>query len=293
MAEGEADVTLEATKTVAPIGASAIAGPAAGAAVGGLVNIGGGILSHFMNQKSSDKAWERQKEALQNTVSWRVADAKRAGIHPLYALGQAPMTSSPMAFEDTIGPALRGMGSDVGNVISQTATQQQKYDQRFQAWKEAQDWEQQRKKTDAEIQVLTSQASRNDREARNIAPPGLGIHDVSGNDPGSHGQELVDIKAAEQLTTRQNAQWSSAGKNPAYQLRMLDENLPMYLPIAEGDSPEETIQEMSFPTWAGLLQRNARIFGPGWMKDMLQSRYLGLKPEGKYDTKAGRKFYKR
>lgn len=36
-----------------------------------------------------------QKESLQNSVSWRMQDAGRAGVHPLYALGMQPMQTSP------------------------------------------------------------------------------------------------------------------------------------------------------------------------------------------------------
>lgn len=96
---------------------------------------------------------------------------------------------------------------------------------------------------------------------------------------------MINLKPAEQLSAKKGHPEASAGINPAYQLRYMDQGLPMYLPIAEGDSPEETIQEMSFPTWAGLLMRNARIFGPGWMQDMIKSRYLGEKPKGHYNIK--------
>ncbi len=45
-----------------------------------------------------------QKEFAQNSIRWRVADAKAAGIHPLYALGASSASFSP----------IQGYGGDYG-----------------------------------------------------------------------------------------------------------------------------------------------------------------------------------
>lgn len=47
----------------------------------------GGILGNKSNQKIAEQNAALQKEFAQHGISWKVADAKRAGIHPLYALG--------------------------------------------------------------------------------------------------------------------------------------------------------------------------------------------------------------
>lgn len=52
-----------------------------------------------------------QKQALQHTIRWRVADAKEAGIHPLFALGAQPMSVSPSYHG--IGQGFREMGQDL------------------------------------------------------------------------------------------------------------------------------------------------------------------------------------
>ncbi|WNK13902.1 MAG: DNA pilot protein [Microvirus sp.] len=286
----EVKMTANAPVQGALTGAAAgsFAGPI-GAAIGGAAGLAGGFLSNASNKSTANTNWEHQKEALQNSVRWRVADAKAAGIHPLYAMGQAPMTVSPMGFEDRIGPELKNMGQDVGNVVANMKTNQEQTNMKMDRWYQEQMNVAQLRNTDALTAKYLSEASRADRERPNISPPGLGVQNEFGADPGTHGQGLVDVKAAEQLTTKKDQPWSSAGANPGYQLRYLDKGLPMYLPIAEGDSPEETISEMSLPAWAGLLQRNARIFGKGWMRDMINSRYMGMEVTGKYDPKSQRK----
>jgi len=64
--------------------------PAAAAAVGA------DVLGSALGYSSANKANRLQKQMAQNSIRWRVEDAKAAGIHPLYALGAPVMNSSPM-----------------------------------------------------------------------------------------------------------------------------------------------------------------------------------------------------
>lgn len=262
----------------------ALAGPA-GALISGASSLLGGLFSNKKNREAEDRAWERQKESLQNSVQWRVADAKKAGIHPLYAMGQAPMSISPMAFQDQVGPALSEMGQSVGNVIARTTTQNEKLKEYYDLQLAGAMLE----KESALADYYRSEADKNKAASLSgISAPGLGLQHESGQYPNTPGVGYMEVKPAEQLSSKMGHEYASAGVNPAYQLRYMDKGLPMYLPIAEGDSPEETISEMSFPTWAGLLLRNARIFGPGWLRDMVNSRYFGKEPAGVYDPRAKR-----
>lgn len=48
------------------------------------------------NRKMAQKQIDMQYDFAKNGISWRVADAKRAGLHPLYALGANTPTYTPM-----------------------------------------------------------------------------------------------------------------------------------------------------------------------------------------------------
>lgn len=63
-------------------------------ATGALV---GGALNAYYAGKAADVEYGRQKEFAQNSIQWRVNDAKKAGLHPLYALGGHGATYSPQA----------------------------------------------------------------------------------------------------------------------------------------------------------------------------------------------------
>lgn len=274
------EVTMGTSAATGAAAGTAIA-PGVGTIIGAGLGLLGGALSNISNKDRADESYDRQKEALQNSVRWRVADAKAAGIHPLYALGQAPMNIAPMAFEDKLGPALADAGQGLSSTISRMETPHQK----AMAFMDYEVAASVRDKNDAEALYFRTMANKNMQAGQTGIAPGLGIQPEDGQMPNPPGQGMINLKPAEQLSMKKGHEESSAGINPAYQLRYMDQGLPMYLPIAEGDSPEETISEMSFPTWAGLLMRNARIFGPGWMQDMIKSRYLGEKPKGHYNTK--------
>ncbi|QIR82365.1 DNA pilot protein [Chicken microvirus mg7_20] len=69
-----------------------LAGSVVGA-VGSL--IGGGISSSNASSMAADN-YRAQREFAQNGIRWRVADAKAAGVHPLFALGASGAQFSPV-----------------------------------------------------------------------------------------------------------------------------------------------------------------------------------------------------
>lgn len=72
----------------------------AGILVGGsLLGAAGNLISGSQNRRAQANAnrqnYEAQKEFYQNSVSWRVADSKRAGVNPIYGLGADSANFSP------------------------------------------------------------------------------------------------------------------------------------------------------------------------------------------------------
>ena len=76
-----------------------------------------------ISKKQSDLAYERTKEFAQDSLQWRVQDAKKAGITPLAALGFGGVSdfSEPNIVGcDWIGNALRVLDQSVGDLISRS-----------------------------------------------------------------------------------------------------------------------------------------------------------------------------
>lgn len=84
---------------------------------GGLFGKGGGQQtdqSFFHNQFVAQLDW--QKELARNGIQMRVADAKAAGLHPLYALGAPAFNPSPINVGQVDSSQLGGAG--VGDALS-------------------------------------------------------------------------------------------------------------------------------------------------------------------------------
>lgn len=96
-----------------------------GAGIQAISGIGQAFLSDHFQSKQANKAWKRQKKLLKNQLSWRVQDAKRAGIHPLAAMGLSP-ASGPAAgaFVDTSGVSEAGQA--IGRSLQSLATREEK-----------------------------------------------------------------------------------------------------------------------------------------------------------------------
>lgn len=90
-----------------------------GALIGGVTSLIGGSIASEGARKASSMDADLQREFAQHGVSWRVADAKRAGIHPLAALGaqthsaQASYTSSGDYGMSNAGQSLKSLPLDL------------------------------------------------------------------------------------------------------------------------------------------------------------------------------------
>lgn len=104
--------------------------PALIGAAGSLI---GGILGNKSQEKANKQAQanqlrqeELQREFAQSGIQWKVKDAEKAGIHPLYALGANTVSYSPSSVGTTandygfIGDA----GQNIGRAIQSGSDQQ-------------------------------------------------------------------------------------------------------------------------------------------------------------------------
>lgn len=76
-----------------------------------------GILS---GQAEARKERERQTQFAQNSLQWKAEDARRAGLHPLAALGASGYQASPVHVG---GQDWSGLGQDLGRAFLQNSDQ--------------------------------------------------------------------------------------------------------------------------------------------------------------------------
>ena len=94
--------------------------------LGNIIGAGASLLGGILGQNQAEKNAERniamQREFAQQGIRWKVADAKAAGIHPLYALGANTTSFSPVSVGTPLASSLASMGQDVGRAINATTT---------------------------------------------------------------------------------------------------------------------------------------------------------------------------
>lgn len=96
---------------------------------GALISAGGSLLGGLFGSDSARDAARQnaraQKEFAQHGIRWRVADAKAAGLHPLYALGAQTPSFSPVHVQSPMGDAISQAGQHIGRGIQAKATSQE------------------------------------------------------------------------------------------------------------------------------------------------------------------------
>lgn len=101
--------------------------PLIAAGIGAAGSLIGGWLSNKSQDARQEQQIAQQREFASSGIQWKVDDARKAGIHPLYALGASTHSFSPTTVgSDNIGPAIASSSQDIGRAIQATATGDQK-----------------------------------------------------------------------------------------------------------------------------------------------------------------------
>lgn len=107
---------------------------------GAILGAGGALLNFLGGKSANEKAMElgqqniaTQREFAQQGIRWKVADAKAAGIHPLYALGANTTAFAPVSVGQTnelapLGDFARSMGQDLTRAAQTTRTGSERAD---------------------------------------------------------------------------------------------------------------------------------------------------------------------
>lgn len=153
------------------------AGGIIGGAISGIGSLIGGNQSKNNAQALANMNYEAQKEFAQNGIRWKVADAKAAGIHPLYALGASTNSYSPVSGyggDNGISDAFAQLGNGFSQGFDRAAQAKMTKEERAiaQAQLERQeamqlaDYNMRRGESDAKILMYKSEALRNYAAAR-------------------------------------------------------------------------------------------------------------------------------
>lgn len=136
--------------------------------IGGFV---GDIVGGHLNRKSvraqQDQSDAMQREFAQMGVRWKVADAKAAGVHPLFALGAQTQGYTPSGVVSDSYSELGRAGQHLGNAVGKAMDLEQK----MLAKAQLRAMEAETNSSDAQASMYRSQAMLNLRDLGPSFPP--------------------------------------------------------------------------------------------------------------------------
>lgn len=100
--------------------------------LGSLVSAGANLAGSVMGSMSEDKDSKTQREFAQKGVTWKVEDAKRAGVHPLFALGAQTHSFAPVT-TGAVQSSMSNMGQDLSRAVAAGTTSQGRMDAQVKA----------------------------------------------------------------------------------------------------------------------------------------------------------------
>lgn len=101
-------------------------GSLVGPGIGAITGLIGGKMAADASAKNARLNMAMQTAFAQHGISWKVADAIAAGVHPLAALGAQTQSFSPVTVgeEGAVGKAVAQSGQDIGRAIAAGSTRE-------------------------------------------------------------------------------------------------------------------------------------------------------------------------
>lgn len=94
--------------------------------LGGLGGLAGGMMTNQFNSKEAQKDRDFQKEVYQNQIQWKSEDARKAGLHPLAAIGTGSYSASPSSIPSSdFSSSLGKLGEGIGDAFTAYMTKDQ------------------------------------------------------------------------------------------------------------------------------------------------------------------------
>lgn len=221
-----------------------------------LAGLAGSVIGAGLNADSASSNRSMQREFAQKGIQWKVADAKAAGVHPLYALGAQTHSFQPVQAGD-MAAALGDAGQHVGRAIDAGLTQGQRKQQELQL---LEDRERQRRMDNLRIQeqeiknmLLTTELMGMQRRQENQPPvpsvdqQGAGVFTLL---PGQVSPRLkpdqVKLKPSEIVSHQSTRPYVEAGTHPALSEYRLADGKTVMLP---SEKAAEAMESMPLAGW--------------------------------------------
>lgn len=128
----------------------------------------GNALGIASSDKWAGKNLDLQRDAAQKGIQWRVKDAKAAGVHPLYALGNPGISIAPV--HNDSAAYMSAMGQDISRAVTAgLSARERRQEAATAAMRSSVEFDQETQRRELENQLLRSQIAKLD--ASQVPPP--------------------------------------------------------------------------------------------------------------------------
>lgn len=201
-----------------------------------------------------------QREFAQNSIKWKVDDARRAGVHPVYALGAQGTSFSPMYsaggtdYGSDDNRWLAEAGQSLAGAIGRTATTEQK-----------------------QMQALALENAQLDNEMKKVELQRMqagtpGMYSENGNFIPGQGDSpagLVTVKPAERTVSAPGRPAQEAGWKPDVGFARTDTGLTPIVPDSLSESLEDDVIGKAMWRWRNQAMPNLDSEAVAPPKEML------------------------
>lgn len=241
-----------------------------------LGGIAGNLISGFFSKKAGKKAaqaqaqanrqnYEAQKEFAQSGVQWRVDDAKKAGVHPVFALGGSGASFSP-TFQSTGDGGLAAAGQDIGRAVQSAIPSAKGKNQAY--IKAYQDLSLKRMGLENELLASKIATTRQAGQVPRIPETGAGSRMLIDGQPGAGS---IDERAMRRQTSHPTNKYQEAGAVADLGfLRTRTGYMPVYSRDAKDRLEDDTTGEIG---WA-IRNRVLPSFGLNYAPPPVKGRWV-------------------
>lgn len=230
--------------------------------VGSFLGSFGGLFggSKGPKQPSFNDQVNVQKQFAQHGLRWRVEDAERAGVHPLYALGAQVAPYAPVSVGGDYEPSgfqrVSEMGQNLGSAISRMSTKEERA---YGAITAAQSVE----RGHLENELLRSQIA----QIRAASTPGISLNNRGELIPGQGNSKSIVVNPSETISTSKTNRGVEAAAPPANTIFVGYDGMPIVSPnqqlseSMEGNWPVGMVQNLvhnTVPFYYDMTKRNIK-----------------------------------
>lgn len=240
--------------------------PIAAAGISAAASLYAGAKNSSSNRKVAYEQIKQQERFAQQALQWRVADAKAAGLHPVYALGAQLPSYSPVSMPTDSYSGIADAGEHIARGIMSWADRHEREEQKHYA---AENMRWMHQKLRSEVGLLNAQMNREQEEFLMLQTQHARLRELINLNQDRHatGDKAAGFEyvPAEIVRSAEGDRSTQIGPRQAFWAPFwLSDKVPIDLPSQVAAESLDGLE--SVPLQAMVVIGNLERHGPDWIK---------------------------